>query len=292
MHGGIPLRTSRARARPSSGICQRLDRRHHDRAAANGARVRSLGLTAIDEGPPHNFPGADAAIMDLFRPVAPGLAEASIAPGENPLVPRVFGTDLGWSYEHSDGRLYFHFGDTAFTPIEGFDPNSGQTLNDDVLASTNQTKEPTPGRCIDLAIPSLARDSGEFAPITLNGYAKEGGAFSAPQRCPGPASAPANSCSRPRRKGRSASAPSRKRATIAPRSAASKAMSARRCSRRNSASATSANVCRMPTRRARCASVRPRSSSNRARPTTSRLKSASTSLRPRCSTLIEATSAS
>ena len=64
-----------------------------------------LGLHAMEEGPPHNFPGASEAIMDLFRPVAPGLVETSIAPGRNPLVPRVFGTDLGVAYEHSDGRL-------------------------------------------------------------------------------------------------------------------------------------------------------------------------------------------
>ncbi len=134
----------------------------------------ALGLHAMEEGPPHNFPGASEAIMDLWRPVAPGLVEASIAPGENPRVPRVFGTDLGAPYEHADGRLYFHFGDSAFTPSEGFDPNLG-VLNDDILASTDQTKEPSASRCIDLAIPSLARDAGEFAPLTLNGYAKDGG---------------------------------------------------------------------------------------------------------------------
>ena len=144
-----------------------------------------LGLHAMEEGPPHNFPGASEAIMDLFRPVAPGLVETSIAPGRNPLVPRVFGTDLGVAYEHSDGRLYFHFGDSAFTPIEGFDPAVPQSLNDDVLASTSQTKEPTATRCIDFSIPSLARDAGEFAPITFNGYAKDGGVFLGAGAVPG-----------------------------------------------------------------------------------------------------------
>jgi hypothetical protein len=58
--------------------------------------------------------------------------------------------------------------------------------NDDVVASTTQRSIPTATGCLNLSIPSLERDPGEYAPVTFNGYAAAGGAFLGPFAVPGP----------------------------------------------------------------------------------------------------------
>lgn len=152
-----------------------------------------LGLGAIDSVP-FNFPGASEADLEPLRTVLPGLVEIALPAGGNPHVPRVFGSDLGAPFEHSDGRSYFIFDDAELAPAEGIAPNlcdangvcGPRVVNNDFLATSTQLEPPTRDACLTLAIESAAGEPTQFKPLSYNGLFNQGGANLGGGVVPGP----------------------------------------------------------------------------------------------------------
>jgi hypothetical protein len=150
-----------------------------------------LGLGAIDTIP-FNFPGASREELDQYQNRRSLVIEEALAPGPNPSVARVYSTDMGWPFEHSDGYVYFTFDDGLFSPQSAMSecpPGASNctpvALNDDFLARSDPRGWSSDSRCIPLEIDS-APDEKEFQPITLNGPVSSGGTPTGPDVVPGP----------------------------------------------------------------------------------------------------------
>jgi hypothetical protein len=154
-------------------------------------RCDLLGLGAIGTVP-YNFPGADAEAVDGYRERFPGLVyEDTLPTGEYAQGPAILGGDLGAPFVHSDGRMYFTFGDAWF---DGYGRTSacpddqscvGRVVADDLLARAVPATLTADSPCIGLEIPRNG-GTGQAVPITFNGPFSKGGVDLGPGAVPGP----------------------------------------------------------------------------------------------------------
>jgi hypothetical protein len=179
---------------PATSVAQRAATLQSVGVANTAPVCDLLGLGAVGSVP-FNFPGAAASDLDGHRTL-PRIPEASLPAGDNPAVPRVFAGDLGAPFEHSDGNLYFTFGDAYQAPSEGIAPHycspgaeqcgGPWPVNDDILATAAADGWTSDDDCIDLSIERAPSDPNNFRPITWNGYYNDGGVELGPGIVPGP----------------------------------------------------------------------------------------------------------
>lgn len=137
-----------------------------------------LGLGAI-ETVPYNFPGADAEATARYRSLLnPGIVEQNLVAGEHSAIPAILGGDFGAPFPHSDGRMYFTFGDAWFESSargSGCPTQNGncrpRVENDDLLLSSTVSASSS---CVALEAPTVD-SSTDVLPLTWDGPANAGG---------------------------------------------------------------------------------------------------------------------